>query len=579
MHLSHFLLFTPLVSAIWPLPRTLTTGTSTLWISRNVAVKYGSAGASISSSFPASPNISSQAGPPTGADIVHTALLRANNALFKTNFVPWMLHPRGSVFEPGADDGSGPQVTELCLQLPGDTAAALSTPPPPDADESYNLTLTVDGTVTIAAQTALGLSHGLSSLTQLFYSHSSSGGVYTPLAPVTIVDGPVFPHRGLNLDLSRSYFPKEDLYRVLDALSLVKMNRFHLHITDSQSWPLVIPSLPDLAAKGATRPDWVYTPEDLAAVQDYGARRGVMVYLETDMPGHTASIYQAYPELVAAYDVRPNWDTYAAEPPSGTLKLNSSKVEAFLDTLFADLLPRVKPWTSIYHTGGDEVNEKAYGLDDSVKSSDKSVLQPLMQKFVDGLHKRVRGAGLTPVVWEEMLLVWNLTLGPDVIVQAWQGETAVAAITAAGHKALVGSSTVWYLDCGHGQWLSFTPQTSAQFYPYADYCSPRHNWKVIYAHDPLAHIPADQHHLVQGGEVHLWAEQTDRQNLDTMLWPRAAAAAEVLWAGAKDELGQNRSQVEAAPRLAEVRERLVAGGVRAEPVQMVWCLRERGCVL
>jgi hexosaminidase len=60
-----------------------------------------------------------------------------------------------------------------------------------------------------------------------------------------------------------------------------------------------------------------------------------------------------------------------------------------------------------------------------------------------------------------------------------------------------------------------------------------------------------------------------------MVWPRAAAAAEVLWSGAKDPAtGGNRSQVEAAPRLSEMRERLVARRVGAEPIQMIFCLME-----
>jgi hexosaminidase len=78
--------------------------------------------------------------------------------------------------------------------------------------------------------------------------------------------------------------------------------------------------------------------------------------------------------------------------------------------------------------------------------------------------------------------------------------------------------------------------------------------------------------LVIGGEAHIWAEQTDPVNLDRMVWPRAAAAAEVLWSGAKDAQGENRSQVDAAPRLSDLRERLVAKGVAAEPIQMPFCL-------
>lgn len=94
----------------------------------------------------------------------------------------------------------------------------------------------------------------------------------------------------------------------------------------------------------------------------------------------------------------------------------------------------------------------------------------------------------------------------------------------------------------------------------------------MYSYDPLAGVPEDAASLVLGGEVHIWAEQTDPVNLDAMIWPRAAAAAEVLWAGAKDAQGNNRSQVEASPRLSDFRERLVARGVAAEPIQMPFCI-------
>lgn len=93
----------------------------------------------------------------------------------------------------------------------------------------------------------------------------------------------------------------------------------------------------------------------------------------------------------------------------------------------------------------------------------------------------------------------------------------------------------------------------------------------MYAYDPLEGVPTNATNLVLGGECHIWAEQTDPVNLDRMVWPRASAAGEVLWSGAKDAQGNNRSQVEASPRLADMRERLVAKGVMAEPVRMPFC--------
>lgn len=74
-----------------------------------------------------------------------------------------------------------------------------------------------------------------------------------------------------------------------------------------------------------------------------------------------------------------------------------------------------------------------------------------------------------------------------------------------------------------------------------------------------------------GGEVAVWSETIDPANLDTLVWPRASAAGEVLWSGRRDASGQNRTQLDATPRLNEFRERMVLRGVRSSPVQMTFC--------
>jgi hexosaminidase len=42
-----------------------------------------------------------------------------------------------------------------------------------------------------------------------------------------------------------------------------------------------------------------------------------------------------------------------------------------------------------------------------------------------------------------MLLTWSLTLGPDVLVQTWQSDAAVAASVAKGHKTVAGNYNYW----------------------------------------------------------------------------------------------------------------------------------------
>ncbi|KAH3920251.1 beta-hexosaminidase [Parastagonospora nodorum] len=567
-------LFLSSASALWPKPVSYTHGNTVLFIEKSVSfLWYGSGTRNehlklrkryTEVSLDSRSSNGSQA--VSGDEIIDYAIKSAYSTIFTQNFVPWKYHPRG-----WEEPSPGKTVSEVKINLLKNDPENVSRPLAGEVDESYTLTLTEDGKATVSANSSIGIAHGLNSFTQLFYAHSDGTHVYTPLAPVSISDAPKFQHRGINLDVSRNYFSVADIKRQIDALAYNKMNRFHLHITDSQSWPLVIPSLPTLAAKGAYRPDLVYTPQDFADIQRHAAIQGVEMITEIDMPGHTASIWHAFPDLISAYNKQPDWSTWAAEPPSGTLKLNSPAVYDFLNTLLADLLPRVAPYSSYFHTGGDEVNKNAYTLDETVGSNDTAILQPLMQKFVDRNHDQVRAAGLTPLVWEEMLLEWNVTLGSDVIVQSWQSDQAVKDIVDKGHKVLVGNYNYWYLDCGKGQFLDFAPSSAAGFWPYNDYCAPFHNWRLIYSYDPLAGIPADKQHLVLGGEAHMWAEMTDPVNVDRMVWPRAAAVGEILWSGAKDEMGQNRSQIDASPRLGEMRERLVARGVGAEPVQMPYC--------
>lgn len=101
----------------------------------------------------------------------------------------------------------------------------------------------------------------------------------------------------------------------------------------------------------------------------------------------------------------------------------------------------------------------------------------------------------------------------------------------------------------------------------------------MYTYDPVAGLTAEEAKFVLGGEVHIWSEQIDAQNLDSTVWPRACAAAEVLWSGRQDEHGNNRTFFDATPRLAELRERMVNWGIAAAPLTQLWCLQNDGdCV-
>lgn len=132
-----------------------------------------------------------------------------------------------------------------------------------------------------------------------------------------------------------------------------------------------------------------------------------------------------------------------------------------------------------------------------------------------------------------------------------------------------------YLDCGRGQWITWGPDVIASAPAgFADWCGPTKSWELVYSHDPAFGLNGTAAKNVLGGELALWSETIDEQNLDTLAWPRAAAAAEILWSGFQDANGQNRSQLDAIPRLNNLRERYVARGIRASPIQQEWCHSE-----
>lgn len=612
-------LFIALGHALWPEPTHFTSGTSVLWLSPQFEFQITFSGRRAgqnsrnsmylafadslsflySQTFGPIENGSAKLYPLSERDILRSAMLRTQKTVTLTKFVPWKFHSRMRRFEPQFRRPFQAITTVQINQQSSMVGDRISAEDFLGGDESYSIAISETGSAEINSTSTLGTIRALQTFEQLFYAHSDNSKVYTPLAPISIIDSPKWPHRGLNLDISRNVFSPVDVMRTIDAMSTCKMSRLHLHATDAQSWPIEIPALPTLAEKGAYRSHLKWPPDDLRAVQFYGLERGVSVFLEIDMPGHTGAIANAFPNLITAFN-ESDWSMYAAEPPSGSLKLNSPAVYDFLKTLFADVLPRVSPYTTLFHNGGDEVNTNAFLLDDTVNSNSTAVLQPLIQKLMSNVTNMVRGAGLTPLVWEEMILDWNLTFPsgsenrsapPDVIVQVWRDAKNLQRVLERGYRALFGDYHNWYLDCGHGGFINpyfseasppgLPHNTSVRLAtqiraPFVDYCNPLKNWRQIYVYNPYVNITSDVQYLIEGGEVHMWCEQTDPVNLDSRVWPRAAAAAEVMWSGPRKE-----SMIEeASGRLGAWRERVVLDHfVQAAAVQMTWCLMEGGCNL
>jgi hexosaminidase len=58
-------------------------------------------------------------------------------------------------------------------------------------------------------------------------------------------------YRGVMIDTSRHYLPFKMILETVDALMYNKMNVLHWHLTDEDSFPIILKSHPEIAKYGA----------------------------------------------------------------------------------------------------------------------------------------------------------------------------------------------------------------------------------------------------------------------------------------------------------------------------------------
>lgn len=474
------------------------------------------------------------------------------------------------------------------LQTLAITVSDLTAPLQDGANESYSLSIPIDGsTAILSAETAWGAMRGLETFSQLVWGKPSRVAV-----GVEIVDWPIFGHRGVVLDTSRNYYEVKDILRAIKAMSMNKLNVFHWHITDSHSFPLVLPSEPGLAAKGAYGPDMQYTPSDVSRIVKFGLEHGVRVLPEIDAPAHTGSWAGAYPEIVTCADMfwwpaGVEWaDRLASEPGTGHLNPLKPKTYEVVKNVINDVAAMFPE--TFYHAGADEIIPGCWKADPTVQTflSKNGTLSQILEIFVTSTFPHIVSLNRTVVYWEDVLLDPEIKVDPSIlppqstILQTWNnGSNNTKRIVQAGYRVIVSSSDFYYLDCGHGEFLGNDSQYDRQTVPDTSnggsWCGPFKTWQTIYNYDITYGLSEEEAQLVMGGEVALWSEQADPTVLDSRIWPRASAMAESLWSGNRDEKGMKR-YAEATDRLNEWRYRMVERGIGAEPIQPLWCVRNPG---
>uniref|UniRef100_A0A0N5AMR2 beta-N-acetylhexosaminidase n=1 Tax=Syphacia muris TaxID=451379 RepID=A0A0N5AMR2_9BILA len=215
-------------------------------------------------------------------------------------------------------------------------------------DESYNLKVPNDGngTAMIYANSVWGALRGLETFSQLIYQPDLNK---YRINSTSVYDKPRFPHRGTLVDSNRHFLSVSILKQHLDLMAQNKMNVFHWHLMDSESFPYPSKIHPELSEKGAYSPRHKYTPEQVQDIIDYARNRGIRVVPEFDTPGHMGGWRKGNPGLLSeCFDYSGNALLPNIFDPT---KEENFK---FMKEFFAEAHNTFKD--SYMHFGGDEVS-------------------------------------------------------------------------------------------------------------------------------------------------------------------------------------------------------------------------------
>src|SRR5579872_5048620 len=363
-------------------------------------------------------------------------------------------------------------------------------------DESYKLEVTSSG-AQLNAPTTLGVMRGLQTFLQLV--EMTPQGFAVP--SVTIEDKPRFPWRGLMIDCGRHFMPVEVIKRNLDGMAAVKMNVFHWHLSENQGFRVESKRFPKLHEMGSD--GLYYTQEQVRDVIAYARDRGIRVIPEFDMPGHSTAWFVGYPDLASGpgpYSIERKWGVF--DPAMDPTRESTYK---FLDAFIGEMT-KLFP-DQFFHIGGDEVNGKQWDanpkIQEFMRAHNLKNNADLQAYFNTRIQKIVAKHGKTMEGWDEIL---RPDLPKTIVIQSWRGQQSLADAARQGYRGLLSSG--YYLD------LMGSAESHYAVDPFAD---------------GAANLSDEEKQKILGGEACMWAEYVSPENIDSRIWPRAAAIAERLW--------------------------------------------------
>jgi hexosaminidase len=423
---------------------------------------------------------------------------------------------------------------------------------------AYRLTVDAERGVEIRIRDRPGLLAAATTLRQLLPDDAwrptpvTRGTWFVPA--VVVDDEPVHEWRGLMIDVARHFLPVNQVLRYIDLVAMHKLNVLHLHLTDNQGWRVESRCRPRLNEIASWRPETalghpleaimsgasrltfdgtphggLYTHADLAAIAAHGKVRGVTVVPEIDLPGHSAALLAAVPELASSVaPARSHPDAFTSLRPATISPLPSAM------EVIGELLEEVASAVGgpYLHVGGDEADlsewETAPEVIDYRKTLALSDVSALGQHVNQTLTSTVISLGRLPIFWDEAFAAGGLD--ERAFVMCWRGESIGLRAAAAGHKVIMAPVDPTYLD-------------------YAEVDDADEPVALGYGND-IARLagwapPGGGSSRILGCHAPIWTEAVpDGRLLDYRVFPRLCLLAQAAWSGRPSEWPGRRVALE-----------------------------------
>jgi len=201
----------------------------------------------------------------------------------------------------------------------GDIYLTLNSTDSQVGSEGYSMI--IGSYVSISAKTDGGAFYGTRTFLQyLKQSWTISAG--------TIKDWPVYPVRGLMVDVGDMYFSMQWLENHIRDLAYLKLNTLHLHFSDNFGFRLASTSHPELD-NGMSQ---TYSHSDLQTLTALAAQYHINIIPEIESPSHSTRIVAQHPELEL---VGPN-GTY---PKPNMLDITIPGTRTLVNDLYNEFMP------------------------------------------------------------------------------------------------------------------------------------------------------------------------------------------------------------------------------------------------